>query len=495
MENRPVPIVIAVAIVVFGAHAAVAIWGGYLNYVSGIWLALADDLNRGVFYREIINEHGYGGTRYFPLFFVVIAGFMRAGASPLVAGWLASGLTAVVLASGMFTFVRAAGGPRLTAGLFAAASLAPYFIQQTLFEVRADVLAAALNVWGLAFITRAWRMDERRAASVTWSAVCFALALAAKVTSAAIPMAVIVGLLVSGRARIAGAFLWRFASAVGVFFLLVQWASDGRALESWRACMFAGTDAGGTFGALLGGDFLRLTRYSNLLLTLLVTTIGTIALAVRAYFATRDVRDGRAVIFASVLFLGTTGATALLLSSPGTVPSNQMVEWILIVLAVLAFLACLQPRVTRAVIIAVSLITLYASWQNVVRTRQIRELTPTETQTSDMKALVARVASLPAPVLSESALWPVVAGREVYMLDPFALRVVMHSRRDIEQDLASKIEKRMFPMVILQVDPTTTVGRGYYENVNFGWPITQRILDHYRLESHPVSDVYVYVPR
>src|SRR6188474_2859141 len=49
VENRPVPIVIAVAVGVFGVHAVVASGGGYLNYVSGIWLALANDLQHGVF--------------------------------------------------------------------------------------------------------------------------------------------------------------------------------------------------------------------------------------------------------------------------------------------------------------------------------------------------------------------------------------------------------------------------------------------------------------
>ena len=483
------------AVAVFGAHATVAIGGGYLNYVSGIWLALADDLQRGVFYRELMNDEGYGGTRYFPLFFVLIAGFMRAGASPLAAGWLSSAVAAVVLASGMFAFVRAAGGARLTAGLFAAATIAPYFIQQTLFEVRADVLAAALNLWGLAWLMRAWTPDTRPTRALSWSALAFTLAIAAKVTSVAIPIAGICGVALAGGPRLAAGLMWRLAAGSAIFVLLVQWASDGRAVESWRACMFAGTDAGGTVGSLLGADFLRLTRYSNLLLSFLLVTAATFGLAARGYLAERNIAVRQTLIFAFVLFAGASGATALLLSSPGTVPSNQMVEWISIVLAVLGLVASRQPRVGRMVIVAVSALTLYASWQNVVRTRQIWDLRPTDAQKTDLASLVDRIGALRGPVLSESPLWPVVARREVFMLDPFALRVVMKTRRDIEHDLTSKIEKREFPLVILQVDPTTTAGKGYYENVNFGWPVTQRLLENYRLESHPLPDVYIYVPR
>lgn len=138
---------------------------------------------------------------------------------------------------------------------------------------------------------------------------------------------------------------------------------------------------------------------------------------------------------------------------------------------------------------------MWASTQDLVRARQLWHLRADPAITAARQNLVSRVASASGPVLSESALWPVLAGREVYLLDPFALRVMMQSRKDIEQDLAQRLNRGAFPLVILQVDPTTRAGGGYYENVNFGWTITQKILDRYRLESHPLSDVYVYVPR
>lgn len=495
VENRPVPIVIAIAVGVFGVHAAVASGGGYLNYVSGIWLALANDLQHGVFYRELMTEGGYGGTRYFPLFFVVIGAFMRLGASPLAAGCLASALTAIVLTSGMYALVRGLGGTRPIAGLFAACAISSYFIQQTLFEVRADVLAAALNVWGLAFLLRGWEPAAGRRPRPTLSALCFTLALAAKVTSLAVPIAAAAGLLVAGRQRLATAVSWRLMAGGAVFLALVYWTSDGRAIESWRACMFAGSDAGGTFGSVLDGYFLRMTRYSHLLKALLAMAVGAIAFAIWRASRDRDAGGWRSAGFIATLFVGATGSTALLLSSPGTVPSNQMVEWVLMVLVVLAFLAFVQPRLGRAVVVAVSVLTLWASWQNVSRLRQTWETRPTAAQASERERLLARVAAAPGPVLAESPLWPLVASREVYMLDPFALRVVMQSRKDIEGDLSARVERRMFPMVILQLDPATAIGQSYYPNVNFGWPLMEKILANYRIESHPLDDVYIYVPR
>jgi hypothetical protein len=495
VENRPVPIVIAIAVGVFAVHAVVASGGGYLNYVSGIWLALANDLQHGVFYRELMTDSGYGGTRYFPLFFIMIAAFMRGGASALTAGWLASALTALVLTSGMYRLVRGLGASHTIAGLFAACAIASYFVQQTLFEVRADVLAAALNVWGLAFLLSGWRMAEGQRPRPTLSALCFTLALAAKVTSLAVPVAALAGLVVAGRGRLAGAMSWRLVVGCASFLGLVYWGSEGRAIESWRACMFAGSDAGGTVASLFDGYFLRMTQYSHLLKALFAVAIGAIAFALWRAIREADSTGWRSAAFIATLFAGVTGATALLLSSPGTVPSNQMVEWVLMVLVVLAFLAYAQPKLTRTIIMVVSVLTLWASWQDVVRVRQTWADRPTAAQSAERQRLLTRVASAEGPVLSESPLWPVVASREVYMLDPFALRVVMQSRPDIERDIAGKVERRMFPMVLLQFDPSTETGRGYYPHVNFGWPIIEKILLNYRLESQPLKDVYLYVPR
>jgi hypothetical protein len=137
----------------------------------------------------------------------------------------------------------------------------------------------------------------------------------------------------------------------------------------------------------------------------------------------------------------------------------------------------------------------WASIQDVVRVRDLWNLKDTRTSVATRQAIVDRVSSAPGPVLSESALWPVLAGQQAYLLDPFALRVVFESRPDIYRDLTARLDARAFPLVIFQVDPTTPRGRGYYEHVNFGWPATERILANYRLESHPANDVYIYVPK
>ena len=487
--------VVIVTALALAAHASLALRGGYLNHVGGIWLALGRDLDAGVFYRDLMSDAGYGGTRYFPLFFSVIALFMRAGATVLTAGWLASAAAALALASGMYRLVRSIGGRRLLAGVFTAAAIAPYFVQQTLFEIRADVLAAAFNVWGLAFLLPEWGSGADRRARPTWSALCFALAFAAKVTSLAIPVAALSAAFLAGRPRVALGILWRLAVGVALFLVLVTWASDARAIASWRACMFAGTDAGGTLGFLLGGEFLQSIRYSRLLAALFTLASASLIVAAAQAMTAKPGRRDRSLLVPAGLFVGASVSAGFALSSPGTIPSNQLVEWIEIGLAVLAFLACTRPSMTVTLTVASGVFAVWASAQDVRATRDLWHTRLDSIGSVQARALADQVRDAAGPVLSEDPLWPLLADRPVYLLDPFAFRVVAQSRPDIERDLLEKIDRQLFPLVIFQVDPETPAGRGYYEHLNLGWAVTARVLERYRLAGHPRPDAYLYVPK
>jgi hypothetical protein len=489
---------VAIAAVSFVAHASVAMNAGHLDCVSGIWLALGRDVEAGHFYRPLISDLGYGGTRYFPLFFLLIGGFLRLGAGILTAGWLASGVAALILAGGMYSLVRRLDGARWMAALFAAAALAPYFVQQTLVEIRADVLAAAFNVWGLAFVLPAWRVDSTGDEHTRpgWAAVAFTLAFATKVTSLAIPVALVAAAFGARRRPLAWAVLWRFAAGAAVFLAVTILTSNGRALESWRACMFAGAGLADMLRAFFAGDFVVLTRYSRLLAALFVVTVS--AMVAAAWWAARHaIRPdaSRSLLVPAAIFAGASVSAGLLLSSPGTVASNHIVEWIEIALVVIALVACTQSSLSRPLAVATAALMLWASMQDLRQARDLWNGRPDAQASADIDRFLADVRAAQGPVLAESAVWPLLAGREVALLDPFALRVVMDRRPDIARDLLEKIDRQAFPLVIFQVDPTSDAGRGYYTHLNLGWPATERVLARYRLASHPRDDVFVYVPR
>jgi hypothetical protein len=183
------------------------------------------------------------------------------------------------------------------------------------------------------------------------------------------------------------------------------------------------------------------------------------------------------------------------LSSPGTVPSNQVVEWLQMSFVVVAFAAASRPALTRPLAAVIALVVVWMAAQDVVRVRHLIETRAERTSAAVRDEVAQFVGGAATPSLAESALWQVLAGQQAYLLDPFALRVIMMSRADIARDLEEKIDAHYFSSVIFQVDPTSVPGRGYYEHVNFGWPITARILAQYRFDRQPARDVWIYVPR
>src|SRR5262245_65670504 len=76
------------AFLIFCVATLVMTWttDAMLGSGAGAFLTLAVDLTHGVFYRPLLDDSGIGGTRYFPLVFVLNAGLIRLGFSPYIAG-------------------------------------------------------------------------------------------------------------------------------------------------------------------------------------------------------------------------------------------------------------------------------------------------------------------------------------------------------------------------------------------------------------------------
>jgi hypothetical protein len=491
----PASVAIGAAIVAFAvlaAHAWQAFPMAYLSHVGGIWLALGRDLASGVFFRELVGPLGYGGTRYFPLFFVVIGTLLAAGVPLLASAWLTAAVSGTVLATGLARIARSLGAPRHVVWLAAAAAVAPHFVQQTLFEVRADVLAAGLNLWGLSALVPLWR-EKPDAGTRTWPAVCwFTLAFSAKVTSLVVPGSAALALILSGRVK-AGVRLAVGMSAGALVFLgVVEAASAGRAMLSWRACMFAGGSGAQTLWSLRPESFIDPARSSHLLVAVFALTSVVLVAAIALEW--RDRAPHAAMTAPIVLFAGVTASTAVTLASPGTVPSNHVVEWLVVAFAALAWSAAARRELRLVVSVALACLVAWMSFQDAVRVSGLWRNPPGRSDAA-VRRVVEHIASARSPVLSESPLWPLLAGQRPFVLDPFALRVVMMSRPDIARDLEARLDARYFSSVILQTDPTSVRGRGLYENLHFGPAVASRIVANYRFDSHPASDVWIYVPK
>jgi hypothetical protein len=200
----------------------------FLNTTSGVWTALATDLLNGVFYRPLFGPDGYGGTRYFPLHFVLHAGWIKLIGDPVRAGYLMSGVGTLLLVGGVAVLLRKSGATLLAAASCAVLMLASQVTQLALLSVRGDMLPVALTVWGLVFSLTA--PPGRRRALLT-AAALFSLAFASKLTSVAGVLGTCVWL-VRVRRRSDAALLLG-ATAAGYLLVLgaMQLASGGTAMD------------------------------------------------------------------------------------------------------------------------------------------------------------------------------------------------------------------------------------------------------------------------
>ena len=493
---RPLALlVIGAAASGFLIHALVGFRGAYLTYASGVWLSLAQDLSEhGVLFRDLTSPLGYGGTRYFPLFFVIISFFLKVGIPAAVSGWLAGFVGFGILVTGAHRVARESGAPRLTSWVAAAAAAGPYFTLEAVFGVRADVMAAGLNLWGVALVLPAWRLNDLKSGVRVWPAcACFALAFATKVTALAIPAAMIFAAFATGRVRVGARLGAALSGAVVGILVIVQFASAGRAFRVWAACMFAGSDSSGTLSAFLSGGFLPGLLNSHLVVAALAGALMTLVLLLLP----ADKALGSAVqsrLVAMLLWIGATVSLGVTLSSPGTVPANQVIEWLAISMLTPLIVAGPRPRLQRATGVALAVMASWMVAQNVSRASEMRGLVSADS-VRQRQQFVERVGTFAAPILSESALWPVLAGREVMVPDPFAARLVLRSHPDLERALIDEIARRKYTRIILEFDPNSPAGRGMYEFAHFGHSVIAAIEAHYMLEIQALPNAFVFAPR
>ena len=199
---------------------------------------MAADLRDGVFYRPLFGPDGYGGTRYFPLYFVLHALLLKLGLPVLASAYLLSATAVLFLLLGVFFLLRGLGAEPWLAACSSGAVLAASSAQMALTNPHGDGLASALNVCGLAVIVRP-KLNHRH---IMLASILFTLAWSAKLNMVFGVAAAVIWLLAKGSRRLA----LELAAETGVGCLLAAGAmvlaSQGRILEVFKACVFGGTN-------------------------------------------------------------------------------------------------------------------------------------------------------------------------------------------------------------------------------------------------------------
>src|SRR5437764_13227727 len=122
---------------------------GQLRDASGVWCGLAVDYAHGTLYRPLVSDLGYGGTRYFPLYFILHGELIKRGMDVLSAGYAVSAASMALLIVGAFFLQRRFGVAWALAAAMALLVLCSVSSQIATITIRGDLLPAALSILGV----------------------------------------------------------------------------------------------------------------------------------------------------------------------------------------------------------------------------------------------------------------------------------------------------------------------------------------------------------
>jgi hypothetical protein len=452
--------------------------GASLNFVSGAWMALGVDLRLGVFYRPLLSDAGFGGTRYFPLWIVLHAGLQTIGLSPLVAGHLISLASAVAWVIGADRLMREMAFPTGFARALSLLTLCTGAGVVALSAIRGDLLPAALNLWGILYAMRALHR-ERGALAVTMAAGFFTLAILAKVSAVYGVLAMAACLAVNGRPRRAVLLAAVTGIATVIVLLAANAASGGRMLESMRASATGGARPWDYLHAPL--TFLNILVRQDPM-TIVITTLFFAGLAAIPGGGWREP--------ATLVALASLAALVALFSSPG-IASNHLLDFLGLALIFVGY------QVTRGRIhasLGTRALSIAAAMSIVLFFYDIREgRFPFENQeVATVRAFLRQVNVGNRPIFSWNPLFPALEGQRAVLLDPFMFRLLRRGDPRFSNMLHASLAEQSFGAVVLQTDPVSAAGRAVLVDI-FGPDFVPTLTANYELVGN-FPPYFIYRP-
>jgi hypothetical protein len=447
----------------------------YMSHVEGAWLTCAYDFVHGVLYRPLFGPIGYGGTRFFPLYFILTGILSRIFGRLENAGLILSAASVLLLGCGCFVLLRRLNVNLLLSLAAVTAVLSAATTHEALLQTKGDGLAAMLNICG---ITLCLSPKEKR----VWlylAAILFSLAFAAKLTTVFGFASVILVWTLSRRFQ----DVWRLGLATCLGYVAVvsamYFGSGGRALEIFRVCASGGGSITYAFEAPLQMIGTAL-EYDPVMVVFLVPATA---------FAFSYFKKIPTEIL-PIYFFVVLAATTVIFGSRGTL-SNHLLDLHVAGVLVLAYSASRNSAFAEIStgIMAVGLVVACLQIATDLHYNLSRP-----SRRAEMRQLVEKIPADGRPILAENAFVVVQSGRTPYLLDPFMFRVFTARYPALGIDLQDKLAHRGFAAVVLERNPDSEVGRNWYEDVHFGGTFVQDLEANYAL-SYSVGPEYVYLPK
>ncbi len=476
--QRVLLIILASLIIVLTLPRLYIFWnnGTQLNLMSGAWVTLATDLKEGIFYRPLYSEKtGYGGTRYFPLFFSLHAILMAAIKDPIVSGYILSLLSGLMLLLGLCFLLRRIGVASFFAAIIPVFTLVAHTSDLALMGIRGDGLATAFNVWGMAFCIG----EPAKKIRIIAAAMLFTLAFSTKITAAYGVITVVVWLFLKGYSKSA----WKLFAYTAMGYLIalstIHFASDGRAFEIMTVC----SSGGANWKSVVRG-FLE---FSQTLMKSNIICFAFFLLALTSFLA-----GGKAWIksLSGLFFLSTTVTAIFIFSSPGTT-SNHLIDLQTANLFLLgSFLEDRDWGKNRFQVVGIFLIGIFGltSFSDSFTARNLEK-----GKLRDIKASLNLIGKSDNPILSEDPLIPILMGESPYLQDAFMFRLLRKNKPGVAVHLFEKIRNRKFPAIVLIAFPGEEAKRGY-KDIHFGEGSIEEVEKNYQLADQ-IGGFLIYFPK
>ena len=443
----------------------------HLEHVAGVWVAEAIDLTRGVFYRAPYGSYGYGGTRYFPLFFCVHGAAIKVFGSWRATGYALSTVSVVLLLIAVYYLSRCLAAARWLAVAACLAVLVGTSTQEALLTIREDAMAAMLNLWGLAI-----GAGEDLGRRVYYAAALFTLAFAVKETTVFGMAAVFLYLLLNGRRRSALHVLALTAGGYALVLAGIYFGSEGRAFEVFRLCAAAGIG----LRSILVSPSSLIDAMSGYPGETIMLALGTATL-----LGTRSQNMRR---IAPLLFVCALVVTVAIFSSDG-IAGNHLID-LHVASAVLVVDWALQAGVPDFAI-GTSAAACLIVWLGLVANYGSTDTVPVRAQLKEVIHVIGRTDQT---ILSENPLVPIVAGQQPYLTDPFSFRLMLEKRPSLGEPMWRMLHEQRFAAVVLMHDPNSDEFRDFYAGTHFGRGFIERLQQDYELAGTPGGQ-YLYLPR
>ena len=447
----------------------------FLTHVEGAWLACAYDFMHGVFYRPLFGPLGYGGTRYFPLYFVLTGFLSKPFGSLETAGIALSGLCVVLALAAVFVLLRRMNVSVLLSVAGMIAILAVESTQQALLGAKGDSLATAANLWGIVVCVN----SKSRRSAIYLAAGLFTLAFATKLTTVFGVAAIFIAWMLAHRRR--EALELAVATAVGYAAVLgaMYAASGGRVFAIFRAC----AGGGGSLSYTVQAPIHLLSKALDVDPAFLFFLMPAAVFGLHYFLQNKS--DLLPIYFALVL-----AVTTVIFGSLGIGINHlfdlQIASVLLLVVAISRIAEVAEMGVgVLAVALLVSFVPTSQSLHGDLTRPSFR---------NDANEVLLRLRSDNRPILAENPLVVLKSGKSPYLLDPFMFRILAMKQPDVATDLRDKMKHQNFAAVVLQRDPETAEGKEWYTKTHFGGEFLRDLDENYKF-GFAAGDIIVYQPK